>query len=171
MLGAEILGAQPPRFLVGEIDHPLPRWRELGFPSRHLGRLSSITWRVFRLLEDFAANAFERNPEAIHQQPGRDTLAVASEPQEKVLAADAARSKTRSFFLCCVDRVQRPLGELAPEPVPLDLPRQPHQLGGVLFAKEPRYAAEEISGDGEVGRITLWWLMVRITGMKCRAAG
>src|SRR5206468_6880435 len=80
MLGADVVVAELPRFLDGELQHALGLRRERHFAERE--RLGESRERAL----DLRLHGLEPEPEPLENR-GRDPLAVADQPEQDVLSA------------------------------------------------------------------------------------
>ena len=91
MLGTDVVVAELTRLLDGELENPLGLRRERHFPECE--RLGESRERAL----DLRLHGLEAKPETL-QNRGRDSLAVADQPEKDVLRADEIVAETTGFL-------------------------------------------------------------------------
>src|SRR5262245_22140374 len=104
MLGADVVVAELARFLDGELEHPLGLRREGHFTERE--RLGESCERAL----DLRLHRLEPEPEPLEDR-GRDSLAVADQPEQDVLRSDEIVAETPGFLTREDTGPSRPVGE------------------------------------------------------------
>ena len=115
VLGADVVVAELPRFLDGELEHALGLRRERNFAERE--RLGEAGERPL----DLGLHRLEAKPEPL-EHGGRDAFAVTDQAEQDVLGADEIVAETPRLLPRQDDDPSRPFGESfkhwRPSPLP-----------------------------------------------------
>jgi hypothetical protein len=104
MLGTDVVVAELPGFLDGELEHTLGLRRERHFPEREGLRESGQGALDLRL------HGLEPEPEPL-QNGRRDSFSVADQPEKDVLRSDEIVAETPRFLTRQDDDPSRPFSE------------------------------------------------------------